>query len=269
MASRDLAVRRETTDGQRPSARHLDPAIARKNPLVAFAVLRSGDVFDAGDSAAAKGTTEAATAAVDATVRWSAEDAQADAARADMIRQLSGNARLAARMAAAKPIDVDLVRSRADMVARGYPRSVAKHAAGLFWDHPDWPRARIALRKDRLGTEEEETLVVHEYAHAIHYLGFTADERKVISGVLAPVFGHPSDQDEVFAIYSEREFLDRRSFSRLERSAPGVYGVCRQQWSEDHAFAAFVKKLYHPASGVRAGDRERRAAMKWKAFSQG
>ncbi|MEM7675785.1 MAG: hypothetical protein AAF449_07250 [Myxococcota bacterium] len=269
MASRDLAVRRETTDGQRPSARHLDPSIARKNPLIAFAVLRTGDVFDAGDSGAMKGTTAAATAALDATVRWSTENTQAEAARADMIRQLSGNARLAARMAAAKPIDVDLVKGRADMVARGYPKSVAKHAAGLFWDRPDWSRARIALRTDRLGTEEEETLVVHEYAHAIHYLGFTADEREVIRCILAPVFAHPSDQDEVFAIYSEREFLDRRSFSRLERAAPGVYGVCRQQWSEDHAFAAFVKKLYHPTAGVQAGDRERRAAMKWKMFSQG
>ena len=268
MASIELTSRRETTDGQRPDGSHLSAPIAADHPLSAFALLKSGDLFDAGRPTAADGP-QAAQAAIDASIRWSRPDPVEAQVRTDMVRQLSGNPELAARMAKAKPIAVDIVGSRREMIALGYPRSVARHAAGLFWDRPDWPNARIALRRDRLLRPEERTLVFHEYGHAIHYLGFTAEERALISDALSRTFGHPADQDEVFAIYTEREFLDERAFSELERAAPGVYGVCRQQWSEDHAFAAFIKKLYRPALKVRAGDRERSAALKWKAFSGG
>lgn len=264
---RQLSDRRETSDGRRPSARHLGDDVAHRHPLVAFRLLDSGDLFDGGGDRA-DGLRAAATA-VDATIRLDERDALAARVRGDMIRQLAGNPRLAARMAAAKPIRVDMVATAREMVARGYPRSVSAHAAGMFWDHPDWPAARIAFRRDRLEAPEGRSLVVHEYAHAIHYLGFTEKERAVVERALRPVFGHPADQDEVFAIYSEREFLDRETFSALERAAPGVYGLCRSQWSEEHAFAAFVKKLYRPAAKIRAGDRERAAALKWRAFSGG
>ena len=273
MTVRDLSARRETTDGTRPAAGHLDVQLAAQYPLVAFALLRNGDLFDAAAGLSATSASLAAQHAIAQTVDFGDDATRfpelVTAIRRDMTRQLSGNPRLAARMAAAKPIRVDLVAHARDMVARGYPRSVARHAAGLFWDQPDWPHARIALRRDRLQSAEEQTLVFHEYAHAIHYLGFTRQERDWVADALRRVFAHPADQDEVFAIYSEREFLERDAFSALERAAPGVYGICRQQWSEDHAFAAFIKKLYRPTERVRAGDRERSAALKWKAFSGG
>ena len=268
MTVRDLSSRRETTDGRRPSAGHLDPAIAARYPLNAFTLLHSGDLFDAGAPPPADGLS-AAAAAIDSSVRFTAEGPVVDRIRGDMVRQLAGHPLLAARMAEARPVRVDLVDGARQMVALGYPRSVARHAAGLFWDRPDWREARIALRRDRLESPDERTLVFHEYAHAIHYLGMTVEERALVTRVLGPVFGHPADQDEVFAIYSEREFLDERSFSALERAAPGIYGLCRTDWSEDHVFAAFVKKLYRPALKVRAGDRERAAAQRWKAFSGG
>lgn len=50
--------------------------------------------------------------------------------------------------------------------------------------------------------------------------------------------------DEVFAIYSEREFLE--TFSPDGKRAPGVYGFTRRQWHEDHLFTRFVRKLYWP-----------------------
>ncbi len=268
-----LHARRETSDGRRPEGGHLAPEVAAGFPLPAFALLRNQDLFDPGARASVAGDSangeRAARAAVEATIRWGRADALAEPVRGEMIRQLSGNPRLAGRMARAKPIRVDIVGSRSEMVALGYPRSVAGHAAGLFWDREDWPEARIAFRRDRLTAPEERTLVVHEYAHAIHYLGFTRQEREVIAAALRPVFGHPADQDEVFAIYTEREFLDQASFSALERAAPGVYGVCRQRWSEEHAFAAFVKKLYRPGASVRAGDQGRSAAQMWKRFTGG
>ena len=266
MGAHGLVTRRETTDGRRPEAGHLDPAVAARHPLVAFSLLDSGDLFDSVQGGAGDGLSLAASA-IDSSIRWAKEgDARI---RGEMVRQLAGNPQLAARMAEAKPIRVDLVDSREHMVALGYPKSVARHASGLFWDHAEWSCARIAFRQDRLDRPEERSLVVHEYAHAIHYLGLTSDERARITRALQRVFGHPADQDEVFAIYSEREFLDEKTFSDLERSAPGVYGLCRQQWSEEHAFAAFIKKLYRPKSRVRAGDGHRSAGLRWKAFSGG
>ena len=50
--------------------------------------------------------------------------------------------------------------------------------------------------------------------------------------------------DEVFAIYSEREFLT--DFSEEEKKASGVYGFTRRQWDENHLFTRFVRKLYFP-----------------------
>ena len=259
-----LSSRRETTDGGRPVARHLDAGVAAQYPLPAFALLEHGDLFDPPTPKTVDGLQAAATA-IDKTIVWSNDgDPLIAQVRADMVRQLAGNPRLAHRMGLAKPIRVDLVGGRADMIAQGYPRNVAPNVTGLFWDHPDWSHARIALRRD--GLAKERALVIHEYAHAIHYLGMTRDERDRITGVLRPVFGHPADQDEVFAIYSEREFIDAASFSTLEKAAPGIYGVCRRGWNEDHVFAAFVKKLYRPGAKVRAGDKERAAAAKWKSF---
>lgn len=267
--------RRETVDGARPETGHLDPKVAARHPLPAFALLHGGDLFDPSRPRGC-GDLERANEVAARALRFRAagdvgpsEPSGARRVRADVARQLGKNPTLAARMAAAKPVRVDLVGSTREMIRLGYPSSVAKDAAGLFWDAPRWDAARIALRTDRLDDPAERTLVFHEYAHAIHHLGFTAEERKLIEGVLRPVFSHPADQDEVFAIYSEREMLGAEAFSSLERAAPGIYGICRRQWDENHVFAAFVKKLYDPGARVRAGDGARAAAERWRKFSGG
>ena len=100
----------------------------------------------------------------------------------------------------------------------------------------------MALRQDRL--DDLAHLVFHEMAHAVHYLAFTADERDRIYRVLLPTYRSRAAADEVFAIYSEREFLPE--FEERERHAPGVYGMARQRWDERHVFTRFVRKLYHP-----------------------
>jgi hypothetical protein len=260
----DLQSRFETTDGSRPEATPLDEADA--TPLAAFTVLRGGDSFEHAAAPPAEGMARA-RAYVDAQVsikRHFAPRAVADQVRADMAVQLSANLPLIERMSRAKPIVVDLVPKKKAMSRYGFPDNVVPNAAGLFWDHPSWSTARIALRVEHLATEE--TLVTHEFAHAIHYLAFTKEERDFIYKVLRPSFGSRSAMDEVFAIYSEREFCD--DFSDAERRAPGVYGITRRQWNEDHQFTRFVRKLYWPHKRLAGREsKERAGARAWKSFS--
>lgn len=262
----DLSVRFETTDGARPDATPLARGDAAALPLAAFTVLRGGDAFEREGAPPADGL-EQARAVVDKRVkvkRHFAPRALADQVRADMAVQLSANVPLVERMARAKPIVVDLVPKKKTLGRYGYPDNVVPNAAGLFWDHPSWSEARIALRVEHL--ETEETLVTHEFAHAIHYLAFTDEERDLIYKVLRPSFGSRSAMDEVFAIYSEREFCD--DYTEQERRAPGVYGVTRRQWDEDHLFTRFVRKLYSPHRRLAGREaKERAGARAWRAFS--
>ena len=225
-----ILSRRETTDGSRPRASHLSAQIAAKLPIGAFALLRGGDLFDAGGRGGGSDLELAAQVARD---RLSFADTNPEAERrivGDLTRQLAGNPVLARRLAAAKPIAVDVVSDGRELLRRGYPRTVARAAAGIFWDRPEWPSARVALRLDALARPAERTLVFHEMAHALHALAMSEKERELIARALRPVFGHPADQDEVFAIYSERELIGAEPFSKLENSAPGIYGYCRRQW---------------------------------------
>lgn len=267
----ELTDRFETTDGSRPETAGLDEAAARAHRLVAFTLLEGGDVFDPGGS-------KPVTSGLDEATRYVREKlviephgheaALAERVSSDVVRQLVANPALARRMLAAKPVVVDLVDSAATMVKLGYPRSVARHASGLFWDHKSWDTARIALRADRLGLDEEKALVFHEFGHALHYLAFTTKERELIYKVLRPSFGSRAAMDEVFAIYTEREFLGPAGFGALEKKAPGVYGFTRRQWDEGHLFTAFVRKLYFPARPV-AGPKGKAAGDAWRKFSGG
>ena len=72
--------------------------------------------------------------------------------------------------------------------------------------------------------------------------------------------------DEVFAIYSEREFCE--DYSEAERRAPGIYGITRRQWNEDHLFTRFVRKLYFPHKRLAGREaKERAGARAWQKFS--
>jgi len=232
----------ETTDGSRPDATPLSKTDGLALPLLAFGVLRGGDVFEGRSSI--DGGQQLAARWVEQAVSFPAADGQ-DAAKsrvcADLVRQLAGNPQLVVRLGRSKPLAIDLVPGRS-FAKLGYPKTVSGRASGVFWDHPDWPVARIGLRIDRLN--EEPALVFHEMAHAIHYLAFTEEERGALYDLLRPSFGNRSAMDEVFAIYSERELIE--GFTHQDRGAPGVYGFTRRQWSDDHVLTRFVRKLYFP-----------------------
>lgn len=240
----DLRDRFETSDGSRPELAPLALPHGQQHALVAFAVLAGGDVLDATTAPPADGAARA-RAYVDARLQlepYRAPASQQQRVVDDVVRQLQGNRPLIERLLLCKPLRVELVPPGKTLAALGYPRSVSAHAAGLFWNQPQWEHARIALRQDAL--DQEPALVFHELAHAIHYLAFTRDEQKLIYRVLQPTFGSRPAMDEVFAIYSERELAGE--FVARAKLAPGVYGFARQQWDENHLFTRFVRKLYFP-----------------------
>jgi hypothetical protein len=240
----DFADRLEMPDGALPTSAPLDASLQRKIPLAAFGILAGGDAFDVVNGKPPPEGKAKAKAYTDAKVtleRHGAEGELAERVLGEIRSQLSGNLQLIARLTEGRPLTIDLIPPGKSMAQYGYPKGVSRSASGLFWDHPDWPRARIALRVDRL---HEPALVVHEMAHAIQYLAFTQEERDAIYRVMLRTYRYKNHVDEVFAIYSEREFLE--AFGRRERAAPGVYGMARQRWNEDHVFTRFVRNLYFP-----------------------
>lgn len=235
----------ETSDGSRPEAVPLTAEAAKALPLGAFALLSSGDVFEAAAGRPPAEGPARARAYVESHLKVEAHGAPPELltrVRGDAVRQLSGNLQLIARLSASRPIHVDLIPPGRKISQYGYPRSVAPGAVGLFWDDPSWPNARMALKQEALPTTPQ--LVFHELAHAIHYLAFSEEERELIYRLLLRRFRSKAAVDEVFAIYSEREFLP--GFSERDHRAPGVYGFTRQQWNEDHVFTRFVRNLYFP-----------------------
>lgn len=257
---RGLAARQETTDGSRPSASTLDAAIARRHPLGAFAALRgAGDAFEgtrqAPDARAAAEATRACFSIHGATA------AEAKAIEATLTGMWTASPALAARVRHMKRVRVDVVPEGGRLSDVGFPPVMNERAAGVFWDKPEWPEAHVGLRAEHLA--KEPILVVHEAAHALHHLAFTAEERALVDAVLMPVWRSRGDVDEVFAIYSEREFLER--FGVDARRAPGVYGEARRQWRDDHLFTRFVRKLYFPQKPLAGDDAPR--ARDWKRFA--
>ncbi len=259
-----LADRYETADGSRPDARALDEASARKHPLVAFTVLAGGDAFEGG-SAPKDGPARAA-ALVQARVRVERHRAPKElAARVleRMTRQLAGNPALVARLEHAPPLEVDVVPEGGSFVALGFPAAVLEGAAGLFWGDKRWPAARIALRREHIDTTP--MLVEHEVAHAVFALALTGAEQELAYAHLRPVFGARAAMDEAFAIYSERELCG--SWEELEHHAPGVYGFTRRQWSDNHVFTRFVRKLWFPCKPLAGPRPAVEGHRRWNKFS--
>ena len=149
----ELRDRFETTDGSRPEVQSLAPEGARDLPLSAFGVLRGGDVFDPGAFRSPKVGPEVLADYLKHRVQIETHGAKEEEVlrvRADIERQLSGNPTLAARMMLAKPLRIDVLPPGASLVALGFPSAVSPRVAGLFWDRPEWDRARIALRQEQL-----------------------------------------------------------------------------------------------------------------------
>ncbi len=238
--------------GDRPEVVPLDPASGKKLPLHAFALLESGDAFEVSGGAPPKDGRAKAAAYFAAKVTVKAHGAPPELVQAvkdEAVCQLMGNAQLINRLAASRPIEVDLVPPGKAMSAFGFPKGASARAAGLFWDHPTWPRARIGLLQSAL--KSERALVTHELAHAIQRLAFTQAEQDAIYRVMLPTYRSRAWVDEVFAIYTEREFLP--GFTEREGHAPGVYGLARQRWDERHVFTRFVRHLYHPHKPLAGG----------------
>ncbi len=232
-------------EADRPDAVPIDVETGKKLPLHAFSLLESGDAFEVANGAPAKDGKAQAQAYVAAKVSISANGAKPEmvaAVKEEIVAQLLGNVQLINRLKAGRPIAVDLIPPNKSMAAFGYPIHIAARAAGLFWDHKSWPSARMALLQTALATER--ALVTHEMAHAIARLAFTQAEQDAIYRLMLPVYRHRSWVDEVFAIYTEREFLP--FFTEREGHAPGVYGLARKRWDERHVFTRFVRNLYHP-----------------------
>lgn len=243
--ARELSDRFETVDGSRPEASPIDAEVAKRLPLGSFALLAQGDVFESVGGKPPPDGRKRARAYLDAKVKvvpHGAPAALVEQVLGELERQVAGSPELLARLNAARPISIDLVPPGAPMKKLGYPASVSPRASGLFWNQPDWTEARIAYRQERLGVDP--ALVVHEMAHAIHFLAFTEDERAQLYRLMLPTYRSKAAVDEVFAIYSEREFLP--GFGAREKQAPGVYGVARQRWNEEHVMTRFVRHLYFP-----------------------
>ncbi len=240
-------------DGDRPDgAVPLDPESGKKLPLFAFHLLAGGDAFDAKGGQPPKDGKAKAAAYVAAKVTVKANgapDTAVQQVKDELIAQLLANPQLVARLTVARPITVDLIPIGKQMAQFGFPKHASARAAGLFWDHPTWPRARIGLLQKAL--RDERALVTHEMAHAIQRLAFTQAEQDAIYRLMIPTYRYKSWVDEVFAIYSEREFLP--SFTEREGHAPGVYGLARQRWDERHVFTRFVRALYHPHKPLAGG----------------
>lgn len=239
----DLKDRFETSDGSRPDASPLSQAHGDKLPLTAFTVLSGGDVFES----SGRGIVDkkSALAYCQSKVRINPHGAQPQLVQkvtGDIANQLAANAPLLQRMQLTRSIVVELIPPNQAMAKYGFPKNCSATAAGLFWNKPDWDQARIALRQEHLLSDP--SLVFHEMGHAIHYLGFTQKERELIYRVLQPTFFNRMAMDEVFAIYGERELAGE--YDKRAKKAPGVYGFTRRQWSENHVFTRFVRKLYFP-----------------------
>lgn len=248
--------RYEILDGSTPELTPLSDKVGRQQPLSAFTLLSGGDVFEVrGGRPPAEGPTRA-RAYVKSKLElktYGAPAAQVQRVQEEIARQLSGNLQLIARLEASRPLTLEFIPPGHSLAKYGYPKAVSPQAAGLFWDHPDWPRARIALKQDLL--ETEQYLVFHEMAHAIQGLAFTKEESDLIYRTMLRTYRSRAAVDEVFAIYSEREFV--RGVSADDLRAPGVYGMARQRWNEEHVFTRFVRNLYFPykpLAGGNAGD---------------
>ncbi len=235
----------ETKDGSRPETQGLADAVAKDLPLAAFSVLKGGDVFERAVPKADRGARATAEAYINGVEleAHGADTTEVARVRNDAVRLLAGNPSLVRRLAAGKPLRFDIAPPGAAFTKLGLPRAMSPHVAGVFWDAPDWPKARIVVRRERLA--DTPALVAHELGHAVFYLAFTNAERALVYDLLRPTFGSRASMDEAFAIYGEREV--QTGFDAKDRAAPGIYGAVRRQWSNDQVFTRFVRKLYYPA----------------------
>jgi hypothetical protein len=161
---------------------------------------------------------------------------------AGVLRVLRGNPALTKRMLLAKPVSVVIVPEGHDYRSFGFPRNTNPNAAGIFWNSSKDEVALLGLREELI--EKMPHLMVHEMAHAVHFLAFTQKERDDIDKFLLPVYRSRRWVEEAVAIYAERAFGARYSDSELAQR--DLYGQTRREWNDRQVFAKFIAELMRP-----------------------
>ncbi len=215
--------------------------------LPAFSLLSGGDLFESSPRARRPRTERALLDRFLGEqlrpVPTRASNEASDAAHAGLARVLAGNPALCRRMLLVRPIELVVLPPGQDFRAHGFPPSTNPLAVGLFYAHPDAPRARLGLREERV--LEKPWLMAHELTHAVHLLALTHKERDVLDRFLRPVYLSTRGVEEGFAIYAERAFGAR--YDDADLAAPGIYGKTRRDWDPQHVFSRFVLELFRPA----------------------
>ena len=220
------------------------PTLERELALPAFSLVRGGDLFESARAPARTSPELLARYRQDnLQVQRTGVDAElVELAVQGCLRVLAGNPAVAKRMLIARPVALVVVPEGDDYRRYGFPRSTNPRAAGIFWNAPDEPVARLGLRAERV--RAKPWLMVHEMAHAVHFLAFTARERADVDRMLLPVYGTQRWVEEAFAIYAERAF--GAAYDEDDLRAPGWYGKTRRDWHDRHVFALFVQALLRP-----------------------
>lgn len=214
--------------------------------LSAFSLIRGGDLFERSGPAKILKTPPALLETyADQQLRLvknGAAKAECEAAVGGVLRVLRGNAALVKRMLIAKPVSVVIIPEDHDYRSYGFPRNTNPNAAGIFWNSSKTDVALLGLREELI--VEKAHLMVHEMAHAVHFLAFTKKEREDIDRFLLPVYRSKRWVEEAVAIYAERAFGARYAEEELQQR--DLYGQTRREWNDRQVFAKFIAELMRP-----------------------
>jgi hypothetical protein len=167
---------------------------------------------------------------------------ECSAAERGVLRVLEGNPAVCRRMLLAKSIDVVIIPKGDDFRRFGFPPNTNPWAAGIFWNAPKEDIALLGLREELI--LEKPWLMIHEMAHAVHFLGFTQAEREAIDKMLMPTYRSRRWVEEVLAIYAERAF--GAQYTDEELASPDLYGKTRREWTDRAVFSLFIAELFRP-----------------------
>ena len=73
---------------------------------------------------------------------------------------------------------------------------------------------------------------------------FSQYTRSLMKGLGIPVWNEWGLRPAV--IKGTKEIAPLTTFRDIDKKAPGVYGMARQRWNENHVFTRFVRNLYFP-----------------------
>jgi hypothetical protein len=230
--------------GEERSPSVFESSIPKELALSAFSLLRGGDLFERKQKPPRTEPALVSRYAGEKLKLFAKRIAkpEQDGAMEGVLRVLRGNPALCRRMLQAKSIDLVLVPKGRDFREHGFPPNTNPNAAGIFWTSAREERAKLALREEDILSRPH--LMIHEMAHAVHFLAFTQKEREDIDRALLPVYLNRRWVEEAVAIYAEKAF--GAVYDERELDAPGLYGKTRREWHDRHVFALFMSELMRP-----------------------